>query len=258
MLRVAIILATMVLNFATAVADQVPVPMLLPRDIQAAIDPQVFQGVSGDTAGAIYFPDQILAVKVERVEGDSNQVIKQWSKTHTFYLIPFTISIAPADDRIPEQVNVVSAFSGIGELSRQPIIIDLFPKTGFKPANFSGSGEVRVSSGVQLEPMPLPNVPAVTAKAGLETNAAFKFNYAPAYANIISGFASGNAFWRFTRTQDNYPVGEIPMKLLIALPQTVGSDSVILKFDITAAFSGPWWRTGKVIASFQTVIRVPN
>lgn len=253
MLRIAIALATLVLGGRVAMAGQVPIPLLLPDDVRAAVAPRVFQGVSGAAAGAVYFPDQALAVRIEQGEGDAARVIDQWSKSHTFYLISFSISIAASDDYIPEQVDVTAAFGGLGKLTRQPIIIDSFPRTGFKPASFSGSGEVRIASGVQFE-----LVTGGPAKAGVEANAAFKFNYAPAYADIISGFASAHAFWQFSRTQEQYPVGAIPMKLLVVIPQTFKSDSLTLNFDVKVRFSGSWWTRGRAIASFKTIVRLPD
>ena len=84
-----------------------------------------------------------------------------------------------------------------------------------------------------------------------------KFDYTPAYANVTSGFASGHAFWQYERTQDQYPVGEIPMKLLVAVPNTYREKELTLRFDVRVRFSRSWWKRGMAVASYPTVVALP-
>ena len=126
----------------SAMAEPVPIALLSPDDLQEAIDPSVFQGVSStENVGAVYFPDRVLGYKVEHGEGDAEQVIAQWAKTHGFYLIPFSVSILALNDNIPEKLVVTTGFTGLGQLTRQPIILDIFPKTGFNRDSPEGSSQ---------------------------------------------------------------------------------------------------------------------
>lgn len=248
------LLTTLVFAVAghSAMADPVPIPLLSPDDLQEAVDPNVFQGVRRtEKVGAVYFPDRVLSYQVEHGVGDAAQVIAQWARTHGFYLVPFSVSILPLDDNIPEKLDVAAGFTGLGQLTNQPIILDTFPKTGFKPGAVTGSGEVKIDGNLQIKPLP------TGTSVGAQANAALKFNYTPAYANVISGFASGHAFWQYERTQDQYPVGEIPMKLLIAVPNTYSEKELILRFDVRARFSRKWWVRGMAVASYPTVVALP-
>lgn len=152
-------------------------------------------------------------------------------------------------------VAVTVAFSHLGQLKEQPIVIDSFPETGFNPAPFQGSASVTLNGEAKLTPLP-SGMPA-TGSAGVQGEVAFSYKYSPAYASVTSGFASAHAFWIFKRTQDRYPVGEIPLKLLVAVPKSNQRRNLSLDFDVAARFSGSWWREGMTIASFTSSVRLP-
>lgn len=237
-----------------AMANQVSVPMLTATDIQASVAPEIFQGVSETSVGAIFFPETILTVLIDRLEGEGEKIIQQWSKSHAFVLVPFSIGIRPAEDRIPERVEFTAAFSGLGELGRQPIVIDTFPETGFKPSAFKGSAELKVNAEGKFEPLPI----GTRASAGANVDASLSYTYSPAYANVVSGFASAHAFWQFSRTQSDYPIGEIPVKLLLAVPKSFSEATMTVDFDVKARFSGDWWSGGQVVAAYSSLLLLPR
>lgn len=231
--------------------DMISVQLLQAEDIQAAAAPSLYQGVKSRSAGAIYFPDQVLTVKVDSFEGDPGAVLEQWSRTHRFILASFSIAVRPEGERIPESVDVTLAFADAGDLTRQPIVLDVFPSNGFKKAPFEGSASVAVTAKGGLEP-------SSAAGAAAEAKAGFSYTYAPAYADVASGFGSASAFWRFNRTQDAYPIGEIPMKMLIAAPRALKERALVANFDVRAAFSGWFFSGGAATASFTTAMILPD
>lgn len=239
-----------------AMAEGVAVPMLTVPDLQTSASPSVFEGVEGGSAGAIYFPDTILSFSVESAEGDGQKIIDQWSKSHRFIIMPIKISVAPKDGFIPEAVDVTASFSGIGQLKQQPIVIDSFPATGFNPSAFQGDASLKLNGEAKFAPVPTGT--PVSAGAGAEGTVGLSYKYAPAYANVVSGFASGHAFWQFHRTQEKYPIGEIPMKLLVAVPKSYAKPALIITFDVKARFSGSWWKNGLTMATFVSSVTLPD
>lgn len=166
------------------------------------------------------------------------------------------MSIKPKDDFIPDAVDITLAFSGLSQLKQQPIVIDSFPETGFNPGAFQGSASVTLTSEAKFAPLPIETLGKVAA--GAQINAGLAYKYAPAYANVVSGFGSAHAFWQFKRTQDKYPVGEIPIKLLIALPKSYTKRALSMDFDVRTRFSGAWWKTGLTVATFTSVVTLPD
>lgn len=225
-------------------------PLLQPLDIQAAAAPQVFQGVAGDTSGAIHYPDQVLAYPLTQTDANRD-LVEAWRKSHAFFVIPVDIAVAPAPGSVPDRVDVALAFAGLGQLNRQPLVIDTFPKTGFAPAPFSGKAEVKVGADMKFEAAGV-----ATPSAGVD--ASLSYSYAPAYANVIAGYGSGSAFWQFVRTQDKYPVGNIPMKLVIAVPKAAAAQPLTASVDARVEYPGGWFSgKGLSVASFRMRIALP-
>jgi hypothetical protein len=225
-------------------------PLLQATDIQAAAAPQVFQGVTGDASGAVHYPDQALAFPLART-AENSQLLDAWHKSHNFFVVPIDIAIAPTPGLIPERVDISLAFPSLGQLNRQPLVIDTFPKTGFALAPFSGKAEVKVGADLKF----VAAAP-VTPTAG--ANASLSYSYAPAYANVIAGYGSGSAFWQFMRTQDKYPVGDIPMKVIVAVPKSAATQALTLSVDTRVEYPGGWLsRRGLSIASFRMRVAMP-
>src|SRR5258707_3799122 len=167
------------------------VPLLLPEDVRSA-GPS-FQGAVGDASGAIHYPDEILAYPVPQTD-DNKGLLEAWKASHRFFVIPVEVSIAPAPGRIPERVDVSLSFSGLGSLSRQPLVIDVFPLTGFVPGPVAIKGELKLGGDLKFQ--------QGIADATAGGNVAMSVNYAPSFASVVSGFGSGSAFWQLIKTQD--------------------------------------------------------
>ncbi len=227
------------------------VPLLLPADIQLAAAPQVFQQVSTGESGAIHYQDVVLAFPV-KANTDNSELVSTWQKSHDFFIVPLNIGVAPAQGLIPERADVSVMFPGLGQMDRQPLVIDVFPKTGFKKAAVEGKAEVKLGADLKFA-----EIGPVSASGG--TNASLSYTYAPAYANVISGYGSGSAFWQFSRTQDQYPVGDIPIKLIIAVPKSHSSQPLTVTMDARVEYPGGWFRhKGLSVASFRTRIELPS
>ncbi len=230
-----------------ATASEIPVQMLTREDVQRAADPSVLEGVSTEPAGTIYFPDRILAAQVDDLKGDAAAQLESWSRTHRFLIVPFSIGVRPSGDLIPERVDVALSLAEPQDLALQPIVIDVFPPNGFKKAAFQGSAGLEIGAGGSFQG-------AATAKA----NAAFNYTYAPAYANVFSGFGSTHAFWQFNRAQDSYPIGNIPLKLLVVVPRKLQEPELIGDFDVAVNFGGSFWSGDSVRAQFTTLVSLPE
>ncbi len=230
-----------------AVAGDVPVQMLTHTDVQSATRPDIFEGISNASAGSIYFPDQILAAQIDNLEGDAATQLKSWNQTHRFMIIPFSISIRPNDENIPERVDVTLALETSASLDKQLTLIDVFPPNGFHKAPFEGKAGLEIGAEGKL---------AQVAKA--KTNLAFSYSYSPAYANVVSGLGSTHAFWQYRRTQENYPIGEIPMKLIVVVPRSYKSNEIIGKFDVNVDFGGSFFVGKSARAQFASIIALPE
>jgi len=159
------------------------------------------------------------------------------------------VSIAPVPSYTPERVDVSIAFSGLGSLGRQPLIIDVFPQTGFTQGKISAKGEVKLGGDLKFQQG------VVDATTG--ANAALTFNYAPSFASVVSGFGSGTAFWQLVKTQDKQPLGGLPLKLVVACPIAILSKELILTADVRVQYAGPWWTAGLSVATFRSKIAIP-
>lgn len=230
-----------------AAAGEVPIQMLTREDVQRAANPSVLEGISTAQAGTIYFPDHILAAEVDKLAGDTAAQLESWSRTHRVLIIPFSIGVRPAGDLIPERVDVALSLAELRDLALQPIFIDVFPPNGFKRAAFQGSLGLEVSGSGNFRSI-----------ASAQGNAAFNYTYAPAYANVFSGFGSTHAFWQFRRTQDSYPVGDIPMKLLVIVPRKLPDTELIGDFDVAVDFGGSFFSGGSVTARFKALVSLPE
>ena len=86
-------------------------------------------------------------------------------------MIPLDIGVAPARDFMPERVDVTLRFTGLGEIQRQPIVIDVFPRTGFTPGVVKIDGELKLGADLKFE--------QGIAGASAGANTALTFKYAP-------------------------------------------------------------------------------
>jgi len=227
------------------------VPLLLPADIQAAAAPSVFQGVQSGPSGAIHYADEVLAFPVKPNPANSD-LLETWQRSHDFYVVPLNIGIAPAEGLIPDRVDLAVAFSGLGQMDRQPLVIDAFPKTGFVASELTGKAEVKLGADLKFTEVGIAN-------AGGGASGSLSYTYAPAYANVVCGYGSGSAFWQFNRTQDKYPVGDIPIKLVIAAPKGRRDQTLTATIDARVEYPGGWFRPkGLSVASFHTRIALPS
>jgi hypothetical protein len=227
-------------------AENTSVPLLLMDDVRAAAG-AAYQGVTGDASGAIHYPDEILAYPVAETT-ENKSLLDAWKASHRFFVIPLELSIAPAPGRIPERVDVSLAFSGLGSMGRQPLIVDVFPQTGFSPGAVSAKGELKLGADLKFQ--------QGIADATAGGNVALAFSYAPSFASVVSGFGSGTAFWQLVKTQDKQPLGGLPLKLVVACPIANLKD-LILTTDVRIQYAGPWWTTGLSVASFRSKISLP-
>jgi hypothetical protein len=83
-------------------------------------------------------------------------------------------------------------------------------------------------------------------------------NYAPAFANVVSGFGSGTAFWRFQRSQQTYPVGDLPLRVIAAVPLARLGQAIPVVIDLRLILSGPWLGTGEVNAVARPRVLFPS
>ncbi|MEM8630741.1 MAG: hypothetical protein AAGF74_05865 [Pseudomonadota bacterium] len=227
-------------------ADETPVSFITLSDIQSAASADLLEGVSTAPAGSIYFPDTILAAKVEDLDGAAGQQLESWKRTHRFFIVPFSIGIRPTGNNIPESVDIALSLEAFGGLAQRPLILGVFPPNGFKKGPFEGSLGVELGADGSLQSV-------ATAKA----NVAFNYTYAPAYADVAAGFASGHAFWTYRRSQESYPIGDIPMKLVLVVPATYPEDAVVARFDVRVDFGGTLFWDKSAQGYFSSVIELP-
>lgn len=228
-------------------ANEVAVQMIDAGDVRAATTPTLTEGIESASRGAIYFPDTIPTANIESLEGNGAAILTSWSESHRFLIAPFSIGVRPEGNRIPKQVDVLLAFEDLGDFRRQPIINDVFPPNGFKRSPFQGEASLKVSSQGGF-------IHASGVGAEAEAAVEFSYSYTPAYANVVSGSASGHAFWQFSRTQDSYPIGNIPMKLLLIVPRAYEEPQLVAHFDVDVNFDGNFFTGGSVTASFSSIV----
>jgi len=237
---------------AQARSAEKSVPLLTAADMLAADGTGLTQGATTSSAGSILYPDQILTIDVPIVGDATHPVdpqISEWSKAYRFIVIPINLAIQTPPGKAPRSVVINAGFRNLGQLPKQPIIIDQFPATGFKAEPFSGSVSIGIGGDLKY---------AGTAPANAEASvkAALNYTYAPAFANVQSGFASSSSYWTFVATQDKQPVGSLPLKLTVGIPRKITAASWSLAIDVVAAFGSTWWGD-EVRATFVTEVRLP-
>jgi hypothetical protein len=164
-------------------------------------------------------------------------------------VIPVDVGIAPAGRFTPERVDVTLSFTGLGEIKRQPIVIDVFPQTGFTPGAVKLDGQLKLGADLKF------GQGIASASAG--ANTALTFKYAPSYASVVSGFGSGSAFWQLTKTQQEQPTGSLPLKLVVAFPVLALEQGLSLTADVRVQYAGQWWETGLSVATFNAKVNFP-
>ncbi|WP_398472145.1 hypothetical protein [Tardiphaga sp.] len=234
-----------VMSVQTYAADA-NVPLLEADDLRAAPTTGL-QGVNGGATGAIHYPDEILAYPIAETP-ENKSLLQAWKASHRFFVIPFELSIAPGPSQTPVRVDISMAFAGLGAMDKQPLVIDVFPETGFTPGPVAATGEARIGGDLKFQS------PLATASTG--ANASVTFKYAPSFPTVIAGFGSGSAFWQFMKSQERQPVGGMPLKLIVACPIPVGK-SLVLTTDVRVAYEGEWWKKGLSVASFRTKVAFP-
>lgn len=227
-------------------AGDASVPLLLTNDLKAAS--LGLQGVSGDASGAIHYPDEILAYPVSQTD-ENKPLLEAWKASHQFFVVPFELSIAPAPNRDPERVDISVAFSGLGAMDKQPLIVDVFPRTEFTQGAISAQGELKLDADLKFQ--------QGIAEASVGSKGGLSYNYAPHFPNVVSGFGSGTAFWQLVKTQQKQPVGGLPLKLIVASPIATTGKSLILTTDVRVQYQGSWWTTGLSVASFRSKVSFP-
>ena len=249
--------AVAMLFSSPALADQISTPpiqaveMQSAFDLQAAIDPSIYQGVQRESVGAVYFPDTVLTYELPLKSVHIDEVVQQWSKSYRFIVVPFTISVHPQGDREPEVVDVTMALNNIGKPTQQPIVYDLFPTSRFKTSSLSGSVGLKINLKAKFETVRQIDGGGVLY-GGLD------YSYASAYADVLSGKGSGHAFWKFSRTQDSYPAGDIPLKIVLAVPKTYQENALVATFDVHIKFPNLILFDDFVIARFESLLQLPQ
>ncbi len=234
-------------------AAETSVQLLSGKDLLAAGTAQITQGLTAESAGAILYPDQILSVSAAGAtkDGQLDQRIIEWSKVYKFVVVPFSVAVQPKPGTAPKSLVVNAAFRNTGQTAKQPIIIDIFPSTAFKAGPVSGSASASVGLGSDLK---FGGAAPVNADASVK--AALSYAYAPAFANVQTGYSSSACFWQFIATQSEQPVGTLPLKLTVGVPRSYASSSIALTFDILASFGG--WFGDELRASFVAEVLLPK
>ena len=241
------------LTTVPAYAADKSVALLLATDVRSAASSGLL-GASGDASGAIHYPDQSLAYPISETP-ENKPLLDAWKTSHRFFVVPLEISLAPKSGLTAQRVNVSLAFIGLGSMDKQPLVIDVFPKTEFTPRAISANGEVKLGAELKFEPDVYGAKINAGATAGI--SGAVVYKYTPKFPNVISGYGSGTAFWQLVKTQDSEPVGGLPLKLVVACPIASLAKDLLVTADIRVDYDGPWWTTGISVASFRTKISFP-
>jgi hypothetical protein len=134
-------------------------------------------------------------------------------------------------------------------MSRQPLIIDAFPPTGFVPGPVAVKGKLKLGGDLKFQ--------QGIVDAGIGGNVAMSVNYAPSFASVVSGFGSGTAFWQLIKTQDKQPLGGLPLKLVVACPISNLGKDLVLTADVRVQYEGSWWTTGFSVGTFRAKVEFP-
>jgi hypothetical protein len=234
-------------------ATENSVQLLSGEDLLSAGQAVITEGLTAASAGTILYPDQVLSVTVPEAskETPADPRISEWSKAYRFIIIPVAVAIQTKPGTAPQSVVINATFRNSGQTTKQPIIIDVFPATGFKPGPLTGSASASVGIGSNLK-----FGGGLPVNADASVKAALTYNYAPGFANVESGYASTACFWQFAATQSEQPVGSLSLKLTVAVPRNVTVSSIALAFDIVASFGGSWFGND-VRASFVAEVLLP-
>ena len=236
---------------AAGAADRT-VPLLSGADILAAGDSTITQGSQSSAGGSLLYPEQILSVELTAGTTGADPRVDAWRKGYRFFVIPVDIAVRTAPGTAPRSVVVNANFRNIGNTVRQPIIIDVFPATGFAPDPLQGKLSAEVGVGADM---------TFGATAPVQANAALKgalsYTFAPSSATVQSGFASSSCFWQFVATQAEQPVGALPLKLTVAVPRSRQGSSLALVMDVTVEFGSRWWGNS-LRASFLSEVLLPD
>jgi hypothetical protein len=219
-------------------------------DLLSLAGGKVTEGMSSASAGSILYPDQILGVLIAKNASVSDDRVAQWSKAYRFVVIPLALAIQANPGLRPRSVVINAAFRNQGDASKQPIIIDVFPTTGFKPGPLTAEASVGVGADLKF-------TGAAPASADASLKGALSYKYTPSFANVQSGYSSTGCFWQFTATQDQQPVGSLPLKLTVAIPRSFKAPSIALTFDVLASLGGSWFGDD-VRASFISEVLLPQ
>jgi hypothetical protein len=232
-----------------AQAEERSAPLLSADDLLSGAN--ITQGSTNTSAGSVLYPEQILTIDVSGVsQSGTDPRVQAWNKVYRFIVVPLNLAIRANPSKAPSSVIVNAAFRNTGQLPKQPIIIDIFPATGFKQQPFQGSASLGVGADLKF-------AGTLPANANASVEAALKYTYAPAFANVQSGYASSGSFWQFVATQAEQPVGQLPLKLTVGIPRTMTASSLSLAVDVTVNFGSSWWGD-EIRTSFLTEVLLPQ
>ena len=209
------------------------VRLLLDAGVMQAVHPSLQHSATETTAGVVHISERLRALPVATpAEGAA----AAWSATHAIAVVTLSVAVEPAGAR-PHLVAVGAQFRSIGEAAEQPVILDVFPATAFVPANASGEVALAVTPELKLShPM--------VGSLGIGGKAAISLAWKPGNAKIVSGHSDATAFWQFEAQQDWWPVGQLPLTLLLAVPKGVATARLAL--DVRAELSGGLFKAGVV------------
>ena len=84
-------------------------------------------------------------------------------------------------------------------MKKQPLVIDVFPQTGFTPGPVSATEKLKLGADLKFQ--------QGFADASAGANAALTFKYAPTFPSVISGSVQGPPFGNWLRPKkDNRSV----------------------------------------------------
>jgi len=244
-----------IITAADVLAAERAAPLLSGEDLLGVGTTGITQGVTSGAPGSILYPDQILTVDVEDALPPGTQAdarVQAWSKAYRFIVVPLTLAIHADPKTPPKSVVINAAFRNTGQAAKQPIIIDIFPATGFKAEPLQGTATAAIGVGADLK---FGDKLPVNANASVK--GALSYTYNRAFANVQSGYASSASFWQFAATQDQQPIGALPLKLTIGVPRTAAQNSLSLAIDVVAKFGSAWWGD-EVRASFLSEVMLPQ
>lgn len=209
------------------------VRLLLDAGVMQAVQPSLQHSATETTAGVVHMSERLRALSVTTPADGPGAA---WSATHTIVVVTLAVAVEPVGAR-PRLVAVGAQFRSIGEAAEQPVILDAFPATAFVPANASGEVALAVTPELKLShPM--------VGSLGIGGKAAMALSWKPGNAKIVSGHSDATAFWQFEAQQDWWPVGQLPLTLLLAVPKGVTTSRLAL--DVRAELSGGLFAVGAV------------